>query len=201
MGAEIISIGGSSSVCADDCERKKPALGEVMKTNLPKVVLQSKAGFVETTKYDDEGNIIVNTLRKQRYQNGSGFVISYTAKMCDFITATKQGSVVRLFLYLAHNQQYGTDGKTFGYRCSHKYLQTVLGVDKKTIYNAISYLKEQFLVVETREDGISEFMVNPNYVTIGTDKKTRLRVWNDRWALIMKDKGVKTLARLSSGQV
>ena len=120
--------------------------------------------------------------------NGSGFVISYTAKMCDFISTTKQGSVVRLFVYLAHNQQYGTDGKTFGYRCSHKYLQQVLSLDKKSIYNALQYLKENFLVLETREEGSSEFMVNPQYVTIGTDKKARLKVWNERWAQYWKIK-------------
>ena len=120
-------------------------------------------------------------------------MISYTAKMLDFIANTRQGATVRVFLYLAHNQNYGTDDKTFGYRCSHKYLQQVLGLDKKSIYNAITYLKDNFLIVETREDGQSEFMVNPNYVTIGQDKKRRMNVWNNRWASVMKERGLKDL--------
>lgn len=163
---------------------RKPALDKEQ-------VKASKAGCTETIKYDDDGEIIVDTVRKSRSQNGSGFVISYTSKMCDFITQTRQGSVVRLFVYLAHNQQYGTDEKTYGYRCTHKFLQQVLGMDRKSIYNALQYLKEKFLVVESRVDGQIEFMVNPNYVTIGTGKKERMMVWNKRWADYFKALGAK----------
>lgn len=166
----------------DVVEMTKPALDEAL-------AKASKAGCIETTTYDENGEVIVSTVRKAKHQNGSGFVISYTAKMCDFLTETRQGSVVRLFLYLAHNQNYGTDGKTFGYRCSHKYLQQVLGLDKKSIYNAFAYLKAKFLVVESRVDGATEFMVNPNYITIGTDKKTRMRVWNQRWEEFFREGG------------
>ena len=171
----------------EELERKQSTLGGIVEDSgsnrLPKV------DCVQTIKYDDKGDVIVDTVRKIKSQNGSGFVISYTAKMTDFIASTKQGSVVRLFLYLAHNQQYGTDGKTYGYRCSHKFLQQVLGLDKKSVYNAVTYLKEKFLVIESRIDGTSEFMVNPNYVTIGTDKKTRMRIWNERWEQFFKSGG------------
>lgn len=171
----------------EELERQQSTLGGIVEdsgsTRLPKV------DCVQTIKYDDKGDVVVDTVRKIKSQNGSGFVISYTTKMTDFIASTKQGSVVRLFLYLAHNQQYGTDGKTFGYRCSHKFLQQILGLDKKSVYNAVTYLKEKFLVIESRIDGTSEFMVNPNYVTIGTDKKTRMRVWNERWEQFFKSGG------------
>lgn len=183
MGENVID-------CVAEFDKRKPALKRAGNSN--------KAGCTETIKYDEEGNVIVDSVKKSRSMNGSGFVISYTAKMCEFIASTKQGTVVRLFLYLAHNQQYGTDGRTYGYRCSHSYLQTVLGVDRKSIYNALSYLKERFLVVETREDGTSEFMVNPHYVTIGTDKRTRMRIWNERWVEVQKEKGLKCLQGLNS---
>ena len=163
---------------ADELERKQSALDEVITNSRSQL---SKADCLEVTKYDENGEVVSSTVRRVKSTNGSGFVISYTAKMCDFLTETRQGSVVRLFLYLAHNQNYGTDGKTFGYRCSHKYLQQVLSLDKKSVYNALSYLKQKFLVLETKIDGMSEFMVNPQYVTIGTDKKTRMREWNQRW--------------------
>lgn len=143
--------------------------------------VESKANCTEFIRYDENGEVIADTVRKSRSQNGSGFVISYTAKMCDFVVKTTQGSVVRVFVYLAHNQQFGVDGRPFGCRCSHKFLQQLLGVDKKTIYNALKYLKDNFLVIETEESGQSEFMVNPDYVTIGTDKKLRMREWNARW--------------------
>lgn len=163
----------------ESLELTKSALDEVITNSRSQL---SNADCVRTIKYDANGDVIVDSVRKNRSQNGGGFVISYTTKMCDFLLETRQGSTVRLFLYLAHNQQYGTDGRTYGYRCSHKYLQQVLQLDRKSVYNALSYLKEKFLVLESRVDGATEFMVNPNYVTIGTDKKARMRVWNQRWA-------------------
>lgn len=174
----------------EELERQQSTLGgkveESVSTRVPKV------DCVETVRYDENGEVIVDTVRKIRSKNGSGFVISYTAKMLEFIESTRQGSVVRLFLYLAHNQNYGTEGKTFGYRCSHKFLQQVLGLDRKSVYNAIAYLKEKFLLIETSEDGSTEFMVNPNYVTIGADKKARMRVWNERWEKFFRNGGSLT---------
>ena len=179
----------------DELEREQSTSGgkvdNLVGNRVPKV------DCTQTIKYDENGNVLVDTVRKNRSMNGSGFVISYTAKMLEFIESTRQGSVVRLFLYLAHNQNYGTEGKTFGYRCSHKFLQQVLGLDRKSVYNAIAFLKENFLLIETREDGSSEFMVNPNYVTIGTDKKTRLRVWNERWEKFFRAGGSLTSSPLS----
>lgn len=163
----------------ESIERRKSTLDDVVKSSR---LQESKVDCVETIRYGENGQIIADVVRKVRSQNGGGWVISYTSKMCDFLAETKQGSIVRLFLYLAHNQQFGSDGKTFGYRCTHKFLQQVLSLDRKSVYNALSYLKEKFLVIETREEGTPEFMVNPNYVTIGTDKKKRMTVWNARWA-------------------
>jgi len=179
----------------DELERQQSTLGGKVDDTVS--IRSPKVDCVETIRYDENGDVVVDTVRKNRSQNGSGFVISYTAKMLDFIESTRQGSAVRLFLYLAHNQNYGTEGKTFGYRCSHKYLQQVLGLDRKSVYNAVAYLKEKFLLIETREDGTSEFMVNPNYITIGSDKKTRMRVWNERWEKFFRSGGSLTPSPLS----
>ena len=66
------------------------------------------------------------------------------------------------------------------------YLRKVLNLDAKTVYSALEYLIEKFLVVENRIDGSLEFMVNPAYVTIGGDKKAREREWNNRWQMYNK---------------
>ena len=130
---------------------------------------------------DDNGDVITDVRKKYRSQNGSGFVISYTAKMSEFLEKTTAGSVVRVFVYLAHHQDYGTDGKPFGYRCTHKYLQSVLQLNKATLWRALEYLKDNYLVHVGKVGCMSEFMVNPQYVTIGTDKKTRMAEWSRRW--------------------
>ena len=136
--------------------------------------------WVQITRYNASGEILSEVTLEDRKQNGSGFVLSYTDKMTEFLTKYTTGATVRLFLYLAHNQQYGTNG-VFGFRCSLAYLQTALGLTRKTVYSALLELKTDFLVHEMKVDGVHEFMVNPNYITIGKEKKTRLAEWNRRW--------------------
>lgn len=136
--------------------------------------------------YDNDGNIVYDVLKKPSRRNGSGFVISYTEKMCDLITQISKASVLRVFMYIAHHQQYGNDGIQYGYRCSHKFLQQVLGLDRKSVYNALQELKGLFLINESKIDGQTEFMVNPQYITIGTNKSERVKEWNRRWEMQWK---------------
>lgn len=133
--------------------------------------------------YNADGEVVYDVAHKPvKSRNGSGFVISYTEKMCDFLSEVRTGSVVRVFLYIAHHQNYGVDG-VFGYRCTHKYLQKVLGLDKSTLWDALTFLKDRFLVHVGKFDGATEFMVNPAYVTMGSDKRARVKEWNERWRM------------------
>lgn len=129
---------------------------------------------------DCNGEIVYDTMSRPVYENGGGFVISYTEKMIDFITKNSTGSVVRLFVFLAHQQRFANSGQ-FGYRCTRKYLEQVLQLDRKSVYRALKELQDNFLIIETRVDGVSEFMVNPNYVTIGRSKRERDIEWSKRW--------------------
>lgn len=138
---------------------------------------------------DEHGEIVYDVLSRPTYENGSGFVISYTAKMTDFIVKEHAGAVVRVFLFLAHNQQFAnSDTGQFGFRCTRKYLAQVLDLDPKSVYNVLKFLQDEFLVVETRVNGAYEYMVNPNYVTIGRSKKERDIEWSRRWAEHWKQK-------------
>lgn len=137
--------------------------------------------WVTITRTNSAGEILSEVILEDRKQNGSGFVLSYTDKMIEFIGKYSTGATVRLFIYLAHNQQYGTNG-VFGFRCSRASLENALGLTRKTVYSSLIELKKDFLVHELRVDGVSEFMVNPNYITIGKEKKTRMAEWNRRWA-------------------
>lgn len=139
-----------------------------------------RTAYVEVARYDSNGELISSNIFTDKKQNGSGFVISYTEKMSEFIEKNDVPSVVRIFLYLAHNQQYGING-VYGYRCTRKHLEQALNITRKSVYSALTKLKEDFLVNETKIDGLSEFMVNPNYVTMGRDKQARIREWNARW--------------------
>lgn len=136
--------------------------------------------FQRIEKIDKNGEVISESFYKIHHENGRGFVISYTEKMCDFLAKVSTGSIVRVFCYLAHHQSYGNDGQ-FGYRCSHKHLRTILNISKPTLWEALKYLQGAFLVNVANIDGSTEFMVNPNYVTIGQSKKARMAEWNRRW--------------------
>lgn len=146
--------------------------------------------YVEVTRYDAQGELISSNTFKARKQNGGGFVISYTEKMTEFIAKTETPSVVRIFLYLAHNQQYGVNG-VYGFRCTRKHLEQALNITRKSVYSALLKLKDDFLVQETKIDGLSEFMVNPNYVTMGRDKQARIREWNLRWERELKSRALR----------
>ena len=124
-----------------------------------------------------DGEVVYDNLRKRGLsQNGSGFVISYTAKLNEFLMRVSTGSIVRVFLYIAHNQSYGQNGQ-FGFRCSHRHIEQALRLDRTTVWDALRFLKNTGLVNETRIDGCPEFMVNPEYITIGADKNARVREW------------------------
>lgn len=149
-----------------------------------------RTAYVEVARYDSNGELISSNTFTAKKQNGSGFVISYTEKMSEFIEKNDVPSVVRIFLYLAHNQQYGVNG-VYGYRCTRKHLEQALNITRKSVYSALTKLKEDFLVNETKIDGLSEFMVNPNYVTMGRDKQARVREWNDRWQRELRAKATQ----------
>lgn len=129
---------------------------------------------------DENGELVYDKMSRPVYENGGGFVISYTEKMLDFITSNTAGSTVRMFVFLAHQQRFANSGQ-FGYRCTRKYLEQVLSLDRKSVYRALKELQDKFLIIETKVDGVSEFMVNPQYVTIGRSRRERDVEWSKRW--------------------
>lgn len=138
----------------------------------------------EYVEYDRDGEVISRYSSRIRSQNGSGFVLSYTEKISDFILKVEQASVLRVFFYIAHHQHH----ELGGYKCSRKHLAEVLNMNPKTVYDALKWLQDNYLVNESRVDGQLEFMVNPQYVTVGADKKKRLALWNSRWESYWKKK-------------
>lgn len=137
------------------------------------------------TTYDEQGEVISDCDYKVKSKNGSGFVLSYTARMCEFLEKCSTGSTVRIFLYIAHRQNYGVDG-VFGFRTTRENLSKTLNLTRKTVYTALEFLKDGFYINELRVDGCFEYMVNPAFVTIGNDRKIRDREWARRWAITLK---------------
>ena len=160
---------------------------ELRKVNKKIASFDEAARYRQVTVVDKNGEIISDSTRRVVRANGSGFVISYTEKMLDFLKKNSTAATIRIFLLIAHRQGYGDNG-IYGYRCSRKYLQEVLHLSKPSVWSALNYLIDNFLVVENKFDGQTEFMVNPDYVTIGTNKQARLREWSQRWQWYFKEK-------------
>lgn len=142
--------------------------------------------YTQSVGYTASGEVVYDNVRRQRWQNGSGFVISYTEKISEFLSKVSTGSIVRVFMYIAHHQSYGQNGQ-FGFRCSHRHIEQALRLDRTTVWDALKFLKDKSLVVENRVDGCTEFMVNPSYITIGADKKAREREWIRRRGGVVVD--------------
>lgn len=157
----------------------------VVDDNVPRVV------YKEVTSYDEQGEVISQSTVKNIGRNGGGFVLSYTDKMLEFIKKTATPAVLRVFMYLAHHQGYGVDG-VFGYRCSRQHIADALRIDRRSVYSALEYLISEFLVNEIRVAGTLEYMVNPAYVTVGSNRKARDREWSQRWEFYFKHREDKT---------
>lgn len=147
--------------------------------------------FISTTITDENGEVIRESTRRFVKQNRGGFVLSYTAKMQEFLLKNTNPTVIRVFLYIAHRQGFGDNDGIFGYRCTRQHLADILRVNRKTIFDALKYLEDNFLVVENRFEGQLEFMVNPDYITIGSNRKKRDQVWSERWVMFFKYKEMK----------
>ena len=75
-----------------------------------------KVSYREIIGFDANGEIVYDVVKKHCWENGSGFVISYIDAICDLVKKSDiTGSTLRLFLYIAHNQPYGSDGLHFGF--------------------------------------------------------------------------------------
>lgn len=142
--------------------------------------------WTEVQQIDENGEVVKEYGFIPKFaRNRGGFVIAYTQAMSEFLEREQQGSVVRIFIYIAAHQDYGTNG-VYGFRTTRSYLAKALSLTRKTVYNSLEYLKSKYLVNELRINGSLEFMVNPDYVTIGGDRRARDREWKERWIFYNK---------------
>ena len=136
-----------------------------------------KVAYRVTDYFDEEGTLLKKSRSSVKTQNGDGWVISYSDKIIDLVINVTQPTILRIFFFIAHRQTF-----TGGFRATRKFISDTLGIDSKSTYVALKWLIDKYIIDETRIDGQLEFLVNPVYVTIGSDKKSRLKMWNDRTA-------------------
>lgn len=126
----------------------------------------------QVTVYDEETGEVVNDLVTRGSPNGRGWVIMYTARTLELMQQCT-GSTFKVFGYLACGQQFEERGVI----TTKKAVQDYLGMTKKTVLDAFKWLKEHHVISEVSHNGVSEFIVNPDYITIGRDKRKRQKAW------------------------
>ena len=159
-------------------------------TSLP---AKKSASRKKIITYDDNGEVLseytTNAPHAPKKKNGCGFVLSYTDKMIELLKQYPTGSTLRVFLYLAHKQNYAPP--IYGYRCTRRHIMEALDINRTSLWECLRTLHENYLVLESVIDGQSEFMVNPAYVSVGNDRNARLKEWSRRWEAYFKSTGGK----------
>lgn len=123
--------------------------------------------------FDEDTGEMVNEVTTRGSPNGKGWVIMYTAKTLNLMQQCT-GSTFKVFAYLACGQQFEERGVI----TTKKAVQDYLGMTKSTVLEAFKWLKEHNVISEVNHSGCSEFLVNPDYVTIGRDKNKRQKAWS-----------------------
>lgn len=137
------------------------------------------SGYVkQTSVYDESTGELIREVLTRGSPNGKGWVIVYTENTQELLLKCNSAATLKVFMFLAMNQQF----EERGFVTTKKYVQEKLGIDKKTCICAFNWLKENMVINEYRNNGVTEFMVNPRYVTVGRDKKAREKEWVRRWA-------------------
>lgn len=171
-------------------EKVTSLFGENDERKLSPVISSKKIAYRESIAYNEDGEIIFDSIYQSSSQNGSGFVINYIKTCDELVQNVPQGSILRVFFHISFNQSYDIYNGG-GFKCSRKHLQETLNLTAKTVWIALKWLEENFLVKEAIINGQSDFMVNPDFITIGKEKKKRVAEWNRRCAEYVKKVGNK----------
>lgn len=126
--------------------------------------------------FDEDTGEMVNEVTTRGSPNGKGWVIMYTARTLELMKQCT-GSTFKVFSYLACGQQFEERGVI----TTKKAVQDYLGMTKATVLEAFKWLKEHHIISEVNHSGCSEFLVNPDYVTVGRDKNKRKKAWSRSW--------------------
>ena len=132
----------------------------------------------QVTVIDEDSGEVLKEAWSKGSPNGKGFVLMFTDKVEDLILQCPSAATLKVFMLLSMGQQFEERGMII----TKKAVAEKLNITKPTCLDAFKWLKERFIVNECKVDGHTEFMVNPEFVTVGRDKKKRLAEWRRRWS-------------------
>ena len=97
--------------------------------------------------------------------------------MIQRLKGTPNGSEVKIFYFIAHNQpQTGIRG----YETTKQQLAIDLNLKMTAVFTALRWLKDNIFINELKQVETVDFMVNPYYMMNNSDRDARIAEWNRR---------------------
>ena len=127
--------------------------------------------IVDTVTGEITGKVLNETVNYGT-QNGDGWVIVYREAYMQLLLETTNPTILRIFGSLMAKQAF--EG---GIKTTKKAIADELGVERTTAWNAFKWLKEHKYIKETKTNGQTEFLLNPNVTTCGKNKKAKIELW------------------------
>ena len=126
----------------------------------------------ELTVMDENGNVQSKHRWKSR-PNPEGFFLSYRAPIKDLILEAPSFSVMKVFLLLSTMQPYEGGVKT-----TKQAIADELGASYGSIWSACKWLDKNGYITETKNNGQTMFLLNPNVTTCGTKRQAKEIQWS-----------------------
>jgi len=116
-----------------------------------------------------------------------GWYVMYKDAMDLLLHSEAPPSTLKVFVKLCNMQSY--DSHIF---VSRKYLEEDLRLSRKTVWSAITWLKDNNFIIEEKKNGQSTFVINPSVSNCGTASiDTKVQKFKDAgkvgWAIAFED--------------
>lgn len=147
----------------------------LLKNDAPKIPNSDTETTIIKTDLETGEIIYEKIFRGSR--SGSGWVMFFTDMGMEIVEKCPSPTTLRVFLYLSMGQTF-----TGGMATTKRAVEKKLGVSHKACSDAFKWLKSNFVIHEWRNNGCTDFMVNPRYVSVGRFDE-RIKLWNSRWDL------------------
>ena len=112
-------------------------------------------------------------------------------KLIRMLKDAPNGSEVKIFYFIAHNQPI--DGIR-GFQTTKIQLAYDLGLKMPTIFRSLHWLEENILINEIKQVETIDFMANPYFVMNNSTREERIKEWNRRCD-IARDKKIAARKR------
>ena len=104
-------------------------------------------------------------------QNGEDWVIWYREALMN-LALDAPLSAWKVFAILASKQEF--EG---GIKTTKQAIANELHISYENVMRGFKWLKENHYVKETKTNGQTEFLLNPNVTTCGKNKKAKIELW------------------------